>query len=74
MQVCVATTQVQPVPESAVIVRPGGGVSVTVTWPLDGELPTFVTLTVNVIGLPRDDGAPALRLRNREVGFLMPER
>ena len=48
MQVRVATVQVQPVPESAVTVRPGGGVSVTVTVPLDGPLPTFETVTVYV--------------------------
>ena len=44
--------QVQPVPASAVIVRPAGGVSVTVTGPLDGEFPTFVTVTVNVTVCP----------------------
>ena len=50
MQIRVATVQVQPEPESAVTVTPGGGVSVTVTGPLDGELPTFNTVTkyVNV--------------------------
>jgi hypothetical protein len=50
VQVRVGTAQVQPAPESAVIVRPAGGVSVTVTVPLDGELPTFNTVTkyVNV--------------------------
>ena len=45
VQVRVGTVQVQPAPESAVIVRPAGGVSVTVTVPLDGELPTFNTVT-----------------------------
>ena len=42
--------QVQPAPESAVTVTPAGGVSVTVTVPLDGEVPTFNTVTryVNV--------------------------
>ena len=42
--------QVQPAPESAVTVTPVGGVSVTVTVPLDGEVPTFNTVTryVNV--------------------------
>ena len=35
-------------PESAVTVRPGGGVSVTVTVPLDAEVPTFATVTVYV--------------------------
>ena len=44
MQVRVATVQVQPGPESAVTVRPAGGVSITVTGPLDGELPTFNTV------------------------------
>ena len=44
MQVRVATVQVQPEPESAVTVRPAGGVSVTVTVPLDGEPPTFSTV------------------------------
>ena len=44
MQVSVATVQVQPAPESAVTVRPAGGVSVTVTGPLDGEVPTFNTV------------------------------
>ena len=39
-------------PASAVIVRPAGGVSVTVTGPLDGELPTFETVTVNVTVSP----------------------
>ena len=47
-----ATVQVQPEPESAVIVRPAGGVSVTVTVPLDGELPTFATVTVYVTVCP----------------------
>ena len=40
--------QVHPAPESAVIVMPVGGVSVTVTAPLDGELATFVTVTAYV--------------------------
>ncbi len=44
--------QVQPEPESAVMVRPRGGTSVMVTVPLVGELPTFVTLRVKVIGCP----------------------
>ena len=35
--------QVHPVPEIAVIVSPAGGVSVTVTAPLDAEAPTFDT-------------------------------
>ena len=52
MHVRVATVQVQPEPESAVTVRPAGGVSVTVTVPLVGEPPTFVTLTVKVTGCP----------------------
>ena len=39
-------------PASAVIVRPAGGVSVTVTGPLDGEAPTFVTVTVYVTVCP----------------------
>ena len=52
MHVSVATMQAQPGPESAVTVRPGGGSSVTVTAPLDGEVPMFVTLSVNVIGCP----------------------
>ena len=34
------------------MVRPGGGASVTVTVPVVGALPTFVTLMVNVIGCP----------------------
>ena len=46
------TVQVQPAPESAVIVRPDGGVSVTVTVPLDGEVPTFATVTVYVTVCP----------------------
>jgi hypothetical protein len=52
MHVNVATMQAQPEPESAVTVRPGGGSSVTVTVPLDGEVPMFVTLSVNVMGCP----------------------
>jgi hypothetical protein len=49
----VATVQVvQPTPESAVIVRPEGGVSVTVTGPLVGEVPTFATVTVYVMVCP----------------------
>ena len=48
----VATVQVQPAPESAVIVRPEGGVSVTVTKPLDGKVPTFATVTVYVTVCP----------------------
>ena len=40
-------------PESAVIDTPAGGVSVTVTAPLDGEGPTFETVTVYV-SVPRD--------------------
>ena len=47
-----ATVQVQPAPASAVIVRPVGGVSVTVTGPLDGEPPTFLTVTVYVMVCP----------------------
>ena len=38
-----ATVQVQPAPASAVTVKPAGGVSVTVTTPLDAVLPTFDT-------------------------------
>ena len=34
------------------MVRPRGGASVTVTLPLVGELPTFVTLSVKVINCP----------------------
>jgi hypothetical protein len=45
----VATVQAQPVPESAVIVRPAGADSVKVTVPLVGEVPTFATVTVYVI-------------------------
>ena len=52
MQVRVATMQVQPSPESAVIVRSVGGVSVTVTVPLDGKFPTFSTVTVYVTVCP----------------------
>jgi hypothetical protein len=48
----VATVQAQPVPESAVIVRPAGADSVTVTVPLDGEVPTFATVTVYVMVCP----------------------
>jgi hypothetical protein len=59
VQVPVVTVQVHPVPESAVIVRPAGGVSVTVTVPLDGEVPTFPTVTVYVIVCP---GAAVLGL------------
>ena len=44
--------QVQPAPDIAVIVRPAGGVSVTVTVPLDGELPTFETVTAYVTVCP----------------------
>ena len=44
--------QVQPAPESAVTVRPGGGVSVTVTVPLDGKFPTLATVTVYVMSPP----------------------
>ena len=44
MQASVGTVQVQPGPESAVTVRPAGGVSVTVTVPLDGEVPTLNTV------------------------------
>ena len=40
------TVQVQPVPESVATVRPVGGFSVTVTVPVDAELPAFETLTV----------------------------
>ena len=47
-----ATTQVQPEPDSAVTVRFGGGVSVTVMVPLVGASPTFITLRVNVIVCP----------------------
>ena len=36
--------QIQPGPDIAVIVRPAGGVSVTVTAPLDAELPAFNTV------------------------------
>ena len=54
-----ATTQVQPGPDSAVTVRLGGGVSVTVMGPFVGALPTFVTLMVNVIVCPGAT-APAL--------------
>jgi hypothetical protein len=42
----VGTVQFQPLPDIAVIVNPAGAVSVTVTGPLDGELPTFETVTV----------------------------
>jgi hypothetical protein len=52
VQVRVETVQAQPVPESAVIVRPGGGVSVTVTVPLGDELPTLSTVTVYVTVCP----------------------
>jgi hypothetical protein len=44
--------QVHPVPESAVIVSPVGGVSVMVTVPLDGEFPMFATVTVYVTVCP----------------------
>ena len=57
MQVRVATMQVQPAPESAVIVRPVGGVSVTVTVPLDGEVPTFVDRHGVRDGLPGNGDA-----------------
>ena len=40
----VGAGQVHPVPDIAVIVRPAGGVSVTVTVPLEGEAPTFSTV------------------------------
>ena len=50
------------------MVRPGGGASVTVTVPLVGPVPTFVTLRVKVISCPTIDDAPALRLRKRKVG------
>jgi hypothetical protein len=43
VQVSVARAQVQPAPASAVTVKPAGGVSVTVTAPLDAELPTLDT-------------------------------
>jgi hypothetical protein len=52
VHVRVATLQLQPEPESAVTVRPDGGVSVTVTVPLVGELPTFVVVRVKVTGCP----------------------
>ena len=52
MQVSVATVQVHPVPESAVTVTPAGGVSVTVTGALDGEPPTFNTVTKYVNACP----------------------
>jgi hypothetical protein len=52
VQIPVAIAQVQPLPEIPVIARPGGGISVTVTTPLDGELPTFETVTVYVIVCP----------------------
>jgi hypothetical protein len=55
----VATTQVQPEPDSAVTVRFGGGASVTVTGPLVGAPPTFITLRLNVIVCPGAT-APAL--------------
>jgi hypothetical protein len=48
----VGIVQVQPAPASAVIVRPVGGVSVTVTGPLDAEAPTFLTVTVYVMVCP----------------------
>ena len=68
MHVRVATVQVQPEPESAVTVRPAGGVSVTVTVPLVGEPPTFVTLRVKRDRLPRpEDAGLCARLRQREV-------
>ena len=44
----VATVQVQPAPASAVTVKPAGGVSVTVTRPLDAVLPTFNTAMMYV--------------------------
>jgi hypothetical protein len=52
VHVSVATTQVQPEPESAVTVRPVGGVSVTVTVPWVGDPPTFITLRVKVVACP----------------------
>jgi hypothetical protein len=52
VQVRVGRVQVQPSPESAVTVRPGGGVSVTITAPLDGEFPTLSTVTVYVTVCP----------------------
>ena len=54
MQVSVATVQVQPVPDSAVIVRPAGGVSVTVTVPLDGVVPDVCDRHGVRDGLPGD--------------------
>ena len=63
MQVSVGTVQVQPVPETAVTVRPGGGVSVTVTVPLDGEPPTFEDPHGVRDGLPGGSDARAVRLR-----------
>jgi hypothetical protein len=46
VQVRVGTAHVQPPPDSAVTVRPGGGFSITVTGlPLDGKFPVFVTVT-----------------------------
>ena len=49
-------------------VRPAGGFSVTVTVPLVGEAPTFVTLTVKVTGCPGTMmPASCARLRHREV-------
>ena len=44
--------QVQPVPSSAVTVRPVGGFSVTFTVPLDAEYPTFEPVTVYVTVCP----------------------
>jgi hypothetical protein len=52
VQVRVGTVQVQPAPESAVTVRPVGGVSVTFTAPLDAASPTFETVMVYVTVCP----------------------
>ena len=54
--------------KNAVMVRPGGGASVTVTVPLVGPVPTFVTLRVKVITLPPYHVAPGVRFRKRDVG------
>ena len=66
MQVRVATVHVHPAPESAVTVKPGGGVSVTVTAPIDGEGPTFETVTLYA-SVPPGNGGARVRLRNGEV-------
>src|SRR5579871_337291 len=58
----VPSTHVQPEPEIAVAVRPGGSVSLTVTMPLVAAVPTLLTISVYVL--------PVSPSRNTPVWFL----